>query len=169
MSDIDPIDVAALRRLLFEGARLVEDEEDVEEMTPVERADVVVDHLETLHHRVAEFQEIVDSPSTARLRPSSKSVAGTLNSAMTLISRAHPWFVTRLQNARAWYTMDRSNCGVALDAVSGPEVQFSAATVVGVPRRRPSRPASHRQGQASAQRFATGRARRRSGRSTRGA
>lgn len=69
MSDIDPIDVAALRRLLFEGACFVEDEKTVEEMTSVERADLVVDQLATLRQRVAELEEIVDpDPGSTRYK-----------------------------------------------------------------------------------------------------
>lgn len=56
MSDFDPMEVAAIRRLLHRGAEAAVGE-DAEDLTPVEKADVVLERLESVEETVHEVAE----------------------------------------------------------------------------------------------------------------
>lgn len=58
MSEIDPLEVAALRRLLHQGAVWAAGEDlDPQDLSPVEKADLVLDALETMEQQMNEVAE----------------------------------------------------------------------------------------------------------------
>ncbi|AGM11181.1 hypothetical protein M197_gp16 [Haloarcula hispanica tailed virus 2] len=58
MTDVDPLEVAALRRLLHRGAEWAADAEvDPQDLSPVEKADLILTRLEQVDRRLDEVAE----------------------------------------------------------------------------------------------------------------